>query len=164
MALKTFKPYTPSRRFLTMLDKSEITKQTPEKSLVETQKRTGGRNSHGEVTSWHRGGGHAQKYRKIDFRREKTGIPAKVAAIEYDPNRSARIALLHYADGEKRYILHPVGLEVGMTVQNGEGADILPGNALRSATFLPARWCTTSSWIPARARRWCVRRAAQRSC
>ena len=130
MALKTFKPYTPSRRFLTMLDKSEITKQTPEKSLTESKKRTGGRNSHGEVTSWHRGGGHARRYRSIDFRREKTGIPAKVAAIEYDPNRSARIALLHYADGEKRYILQPVGLEVGMTVQNGEGADILPGNAL----------------------------------
>ena len=94
MALKTFKPYTPSRRFLTMLDKSDITKQTPEKSLVESKKRTGGRNSHGEVTSWHRGGGHARKYRSIDFRREKLGIPAKVAAIEYDPNRSARIALL----------------------------------------------------------------------
>src|SRR6201993_2639533 len=128
MALKTYKPYTPSRRFLTMLDKSDITKQTPEKSLVESKKRTGGRNSHGEVTSWHRGGGHARKYRSIDFRREKLGIPAKVAAIEYDPNRSARIALLHYADGEKRYILQPVGLEVGMTIQNGEGADILPGN------------------------------------
>ena len=130
MPIKTFKPYTPSRRFLTMLDKSEITKQTPEKSLVESQKRTGGRNSHGEITSWHRGGGHAQKYRQIDFRREKTGIPAKVAAIEYDPNRSARIALVHYADGEKRYILQPVGLEVGMTVQNGPTAEILPGNAL----------------------------------
>jgi len=130
MALKTFKPYTPARRFLTMLDKSEITKQTPEKSLTESKKRTGGRNSHGEVTSWHRGGGHARRYRAIDFRRDKTGIPAKVAAIEYDPNRSSRLALLHYADGEKRYILHPVGLEVGMTVQNGEGADILPGNAL----------------------------------
>ena len=130
MPIKTFKPYTPSRRFLTMLDKSEITKQTPEKSLVESQKRTGGRNSHGEITAWHRGGGHAQKYRQVDFRREKTGIPAKVAAIEYDPNRSARIALLHYADGEKRYILQPVGLEVGMTVLNGPTAEILPGNAL----------------------------------
>src|SRR6201986_283039 len=130
MALETCKPYTPSRRFLTMLDKSDITKQTPEKSLVESKKRTGGRNSHGEVTSWHRGGGHARKYRSIDFRREKLGIPAKVAAIEYDPNRSARIALLHYADGEKRYILQPVGLEVGMTVQNGPAAEILPGNSL----------------------------------
>jgi large subunit ribosomal protein L2 len=137
MALKTFKPYTPSRRFLTMLDKSEITKETPEKSLTESKKRTGGRNAHGEVTSWHRGGGHARRYRTIDFRREKMGIPAKVAAIEYDPNRSARIALLHYADGEKRYILQPVGLEVGMTVQNGEGADILPGNALRFRQIPP---------------------------
>src|ERR1700731_4299159 len=136
MALKTFKPYTPSRRFLTMLDKSEITKETPEKSLTESKKRTGGRNDHGEVTSWHRGGGHARRYRTIDFRRDKTGIPAKVAAIEYDPNRSARLALLHYADGEKRYILHPVGLEVGMTVQTGEGADILPGNAM-PLRFIP---------------------------
>ena len=113
-----------------MLDKSEITKQTPEKSLTESKKRTGGRNSHGEVTAWHRGGGHARKYRSIDFRREKTGIPAKVASIEYDPNRSARIALLHYADGEKRYILQPVGLKVGMTVVSGPDSDILVGNAL----------------------------------
>ena len=131
MALKTFKPYTPSRRFLTILDKSDITKQTPEKSLLEPKKRTGGRNVTAKSTSWHRGGGHEKQYRQVDFRRDKMGIPAKVAAIEYDPNRSARIALLHYADGEKRYILHPVGLEVGMTVQNGEGADILPGNALQ---------------------------------
>jgi large subunit ribosomal protein L2 len=130
MGLKSYKPYTPSRRFLTMLDKSEVTKESPEKSLVESQRRSGGRNDHGEITVWHRGGEHARKYRVIDFRRDKVGIPARVAAIEYDPNRSARIALLHYADGEKRYILHPVGLEVGMTVQNGEGADILPGNAL----------------------------------
>jgi large subunit ribosomal protein L2 len=130
MALKSFNPYTASRRFITMLDKSELTKQTPEKSLVEPKKRSGGRNSHGEITMWHRGGGHKRQYRIVDFRREKIGIPAKVAAIEYDPNRSARLALLHYADGEKRYILHPVGLEVGMTVQTGAGADILPGNAL----------------------------------
>src|SRR5437868_149209 len=130
MALKSFNPYTASRRFITMLDKSDITKQTPEKSLLEPKKRTGGRNSHGELTIWHRGGGHKKQYRNVDFRREKKGIPARVAAIEYDPNRSARLALLHYADGEKRYILHPVGLEVGMTVQTGEGADILPGNAL----------------------------------
>ena len=130
MALKTFRPYTPSRRFLTMLDKSEITKETPEKSLTESKKRTGGRNSHGEVTSWHRGGGHARRFRSIDFRREKTGIPAKVASIEYDPNRSARIALLHYADGEKRYIVQPDGLKVGMKVMSGPTADILIGNAL----------------------------------
>ncbi len=131
MALKTFKPYTPARRFLTMLDKSEITKETPEKSLTESKKRTGGRNAHGEVTSWHRGGGpRSQIIGPSISAAKRPAVPAKVAAIEYDPNRSARIALLHYADGEKRYILQPVGLEVGMTVQNGEGADILPGNAL----------------------------------
>jgi large subunit ribosomal protein L2 len=130
MALKSFKPYTPSRRFLTVVDRSELTKAEPEKSLTEPQRRTGGRNNHGEVTIWHRGGGHARKYRNIDFRRDKIGVPAKVASIEYDPNRSARIALLHYADGEKRYILHPTGLEVGATVQSGAAAEILPGNAL----------------------------------
>src|ERR1700744_3753501 len=150
MALKTFRPYTPARRFLTMLDKSEITKETPEKSLTESKKRTGGRNSHGEVTSWHRGGGHAKRYRTIDFRRDKTGIPAKVAAIEYDPNRSARLALLHYADGEKRYILHPVGLEVGATVQNGEGADILPGNALKIRHIPPGTMVHNLELYPGR--------------
>ena len=137
MGLKSFNPYTASRRFITVLDKSEVTKQEPEKSLVESKKRSGGRNAHGEVTAWHRGGGHKRKYRAIDFRRDKTGVPAKVAAIEYDPNRSARIALLHYADGEKRYILQPIGLEVGMTVLAGEGADILPGNALKMRNIPP---------------------------
>ncbi len=136
MALKSFRPYTASRRFATILDKSEITKQTPEKSLLEPKKHSGGRSNRGDITIWHRGGGHKRQYRTVDFRREKKGIPAKVAAIEYDPNRSARLALLHYADGEKRYILHPVGLEVGMTVQTGEGADILPGNAL-PIRFIP---------------------------
>jgi large subunit ribosomal protein L2 len=130
MGLKSFNPYTASRRFITVLDKSEVTKEKPEKSLTEPKKRTGGRNGQGEVTIWHRGGGHKRRYRAVDFRRDKIGIPAKVASIEYDPNRSARLALLHYADGEKRYILQPLGLEVGMTVQTGEGADILPGNAL----------------------------------
>src|SRR6201981_1102651 len=96
MALKSFNPYTASRRFITMLDKSDITKQTPEKSLLEPKKRSGGRNSHGELTIWHRGGGHKKQYRMVDFRREKKGIPARVAAIEYDPNRSPRPALLHY--------------------------------------------------------------------
>ena len=140
MALKTFKPYTPSRRFLTMLDKSEITKQTPEKSLVEAQKRTGGRNAHGEVTSWHRGGGHAQKYRTIDFRREKTGIPAKVAAIEYDPNRSARIALA--ALRGRREALHSAA---GGPGSRHDGAEWRrrghsAGQCVdRFATFLPAR-------------------------
>src|ERR1700693_4111755 len=130
MALKSFNPYTASRRFITMLDKSELTKQTPEKSLVEPKKRSGGRNSHGEITMWHRGGGHKRQYRIVDFRREKIGIPAKVAAIEYDPNRSARLALLHYADGEKRYILAPLGLRGGSTVMAGPGGDIKPGNAM----------------------------------
>src|SRR5271168_5211773 len=130
MALKTFKPYTPSRRFLTMLDKSEITKETPEKSLTESKKRTGGRNNHGEISSWHRGGGHARRFRSIDFRREKIGVPAKVASIEYDPNRSARIALLHYVDGEKRYILAPAGLAVGQTLKSGPDSDIFIGNSL----------------------------------
>src|SRR6202166_3274182 len=137
MALKSFNPYTASRRFITMLDKSELTKQTPEKSLVESKKRSSGRNSHGEITMWHRGGGHKRQYRVVDFQRDKKGIPARVASIEYDPNRSARLALLHYADGEKRYILHPIGLEVGMTVQTGEGADILPGNAMAIRAIPP---------------------------
>ena len=137
MGLKSFNPYTASRRFITVLDKSEITKDRPEKSLLEPKKRSGGRNNHGEVTIWHRGGGHKKQYRAVDFRRDKNGIPAKVAAVEYDPNRSALLALLHYADGEKRYILHPVGLEVGMTVQTGEGADILPGNAMQMKLIPP---------------------------
>src|ERR1700682_4600339 len=136
MALKSCIPYTAPRHFVTMLDKSEITKQTPKKALVEPKKRTGGRNAHGEITIWHRGGGHKKQYRSIDFRREKKGISARLADIEYDPNRSARLALVHYADGEKRYILHPIGLEVGMTVQTGEGADILPGNAM-PIRFIP---------------------------
>jgi large subunit ribosomal protein L2 len=136
MALKSFNPYTASRRFLTVLDKSDVTKQRPEKSLSEPRKRSGGRNAHGEVTIWHRGGGHKRMYRRVDFRRDKDGVPARVAAIEYDPNRSARLALLHYADGEKRYILHPAGLEVGMTVSTGDASDILPGNALKMR-FIP---------------------------
>lgn len=137
MALKSFKPYTASRRFLTVLDRSEITKDHPEKPLIEPKKRSGGRNNQGEISSWHRGGGHKRNYRVIDFRRDKPGVPARVASVEYDPNRSALIALLHYADGEKRYILHPVGLVVGATVQTGEGADILPGNALQIRAIPP---------------------------
>src|SRR5579859_200664 len=130
MGLKSFNPYTASRRFMTVLDKSHITKDTPEKNLLEPKKRTGGRNNHGEVVIWHRGGGHKKQYRVVDFRRDKDGVPARVASIEYDPNRTANIALLHYADGEKRYILAPVGLEVGARVVSGPKADILPGNAL----------------------------------
>src|SRR5579885_1994321 len=130
MPLKAYDPYTPSRRFLTVLDRSEVTRERPEKSLTEPLKKSGGRNNHGEITVWHRGGGHKRVYRVIDFRRDKHGVPARVAAIEYDPNRSARIALLHYADGEKRYIIAPLGLEVGRTVVSGPDADILIGNSL----------------------------------
>src|SRR6201981_914267 len=137
MGLKSFNPYTASRRFITVVDKSHVTKQEPEKALLEPKKRSGGRNNQGEVVIWHRGGGHKKAYRKVDFRRDKLGVPAKVAAIEYDPNRSANLALLHYADGEKRYILHPIGLEVGMTVSTGEGADILPGNAMAIRSIPP---------------------------
>ncbi|HEY1204051.1 MAG: 50S ribosomal protein L2 [Bryobacteraceae bacterium] len=130
MPIKTYRPYTPTRRFQTVATRDEITKDRPEKSLTKGKKRTGGRNSTGSITSWWRGGGAKQSYREIDFKRDKKGIPAKVAAIEYDPNRSARIALLNYADGEKRYILHPVGLEVGRIVVSGSEADILVGNAM----------------------------------
>jgi large subunit ribosomal protein L2 len=130
MAIKTYRPYTPTKRFQTVEARVEITKERPEKSLTAGKKRTGGRNSTGSITSWWRGGGAKKAYRVLDFKRDKAGVPAKVAAIEYDPNRSARIALLNYADGEKRYILHPVGLEVGRTVVSGPQADILVGNAL----------------------------------
>jgi large subunit ribosomal protein L2 len=130
MPIKSYRPTTPTRRFQTVVSREEITKQKPEKSLVTGKKRTGGRNSRGEITSWWRGGGAKKAYRIVDFKRNKSGVPAKVAAIEYDPNRSARLALLNYADGEKRYILHPAGLEVGRMVMSGPEADILVGNAL----------------------------------
>ena len=130
MAIRRYKPTSPGRRFMTVSTFEEITKRKPEKSLTEPVKKTGGRNVNGRITTRHQGGGHKRKYRVIDFKRTKDGVPAKVAAIEYDPNRSARIALLHYADGAKAYILAPVGLRVGATVQAGTGADIKPGNAL----------------------------------
>lgn len=130
MAIKSYKPTSAGRRHQTCSTFEEITKTTPEKSLLVSQTKTGGRNSFGRITSRHIGGGHKQKYRIIDFRREKTSIPAKVASIEYDPNRSARIALLHYVDGEKRYILAPLNLKVGDTVISGPEADIKPGNAM----------------------------------
>jgi large subunit ribosomal protein L2 len=130
MAVKSYNPTTPTRRFQTVVSRDDITKQTPEKSLVKGKPKTGGRSSTGRVSSRFIGGGHKQSYRVIDFKRDKVGIPAKVAAIEYDPNRSARIALLHYVDGEKRYILAPVGLEVGRSVVSGPEADILVGNSL----------------------------------
>jgi large subunit ribosomal protein L2 len=130
MALKKFNPTSPGTRFKTSLTFDEITKARPEKALTEPIKKTGGRDNRGRITVRFIGGGHKQRYRTVDFRRNKSGVPAKVAAIEYDPNRSARLALLHYADGEKRYILAPDGLAVGASILSGEGADILPGNAL----------------------------------
>ncbi|MDO5387705.1 MAG: 50S ribosomal protein L2 [Clostridia bacterium] len=130
MGIKRFKPYTPSRRQMTVSDFSEITKSTPEKSLVVHIKKTAGRNNQGKITVRHIGGGSKKKYRIIDFKRNKDGIPAKVASIEYDPNRTANIALLTYADGEKRYILAPNGLKVGDTVMSGETAEVRVGNAL----------------------------------
>lgn len=130
MPVRKYQPTSPGRRFMTVSDFAEVTKSQPEKTLLEPLKKSGGRNNTGRLTVRHRGGGHKQMYRKIDFKRDKLEVPAKVAAIEYDPNRSARIALLHYADGEKRYILAPVGLNVGDKVVAGPGADIKPGNAL----------------------------------
>jgi large subunit ribosomal protein L2 len=130
MAIKQRKPVNASSRFQTHLDFEEITRGEPHKPLVRGLHSSGGRNNRGEVTVWFRGGGHKRRYREIDFKRSKRDIPAKVASIEYDPNRSARIALLHYADGEKRYIVSPQGLSVGDTVMAGEGAEINPGNAL----------------------------------
>lgn len=130
MPIKKNKPTSPGRRFATVSTFEEITKTTPERSLLSPMKRSAGRNSAGRITVRHRGGGHKRRYRVIDFRREKFGIPAKVAAIEYDPNRSANIALLHYVDGEKRYILAPQGLAVGVTIESGEAAEPVVGNAI----------------------------------
>jgi large subunit ribosomal protein L2 len=130
MAIRSRKPTSPARRFQTSSDFTEVTKSTPEKSLLAPKSKTGGRNTHGHKTSRHRGGGHKQRYRVVDFKRVKDHVPAKVAGIEYDPNRTCRIALLHYADGEKAYILAPKGLNVGDSVESGHGADIKPGNAL----------------------------------
>src|SRR5919198_2066495 len=130
MPIRKPKPTSPGRRFVTYPDFAEVTRDEPEKSLVEGLTKSGGRNSRGRKTSRHRGGGAKRLYRKVDFKRRKDGVPAKVAAIEYDPNRSAHIALLHYVDGEKRYILAPARLGVGDTVSSGPTADIAPGNAL----------------------------------
>ena len=135
MALRKYKPTSPGRRFRSVSTFEEVTKTEPEKSLVEPLKKTGGRNTYGRITTRHQGGGHKRRYRVIDFKRTKDGVPAKVAAIEYDPNRSARIALLHYADGAKAYILAPARLGVGRPVESGPGADIKPGNALPLANI-----------------------------
>jgi large subunit ribosomal protein L2 len=136
MALRKRKPTSPGRRFQTVSDFSEITRTAPEKSLLAKKTRSGDRNNYGRKTSRHRGGGHKQQYRVVDFRRNKDGVPATVAAIEYDPNRTCRIALLHYHDGEKRYILAPRDLKVGDRVQSGQGAEIRPGNAM-PMRFIP---------------------------
>jgi large subunit ribosomal protein L2 len=130
MPLRKRKPTSPARRFQSVSDFSDITKSEPEKALLAPKPGSGGRNSYGRKTARHRGGGHKQRYRVIDFKRNKDGVPAKVAAIEYDPNRNARIALLHYVDGEKRYILAPRQVRVGDVLQSGQGAEIRPGNAL----------------------------------
>ena len=131
MAIKKFKPTTPSRRHMTVIKSEEITKFSPEKSLLTSLKKSAGRNSQGKITVRHKGGGEKRKYRIIDFKRDKDGIPAKVAGIEYDPNRTANIALLNYKDGEKRYILAPLGLKVGDVIVSGEGSDIKVGNCLK---------------------------------
>ena len=135
MAIRVYKPTSPARRFMSVLTFEEVTKKQPERSLVESLKKNAGRNKQGKITVRHQGGGNKIKYRIIDFKRNKDNIPAKVVAIEYDPNRSAFIALLNYADGEKRYILAPLGLNVGDTVVSGEAADIKPGNALPIANI-----------------------------
>jgi large subunit ribosomal protein L2 len=130
MGLKSYKPTSAARRHMTVADFAEITKAKPEKKLTKTVKRTGGRNNHGHITTRHIGGGHKRRYRIIDWRRDKDGVPAKVASIEYDPNRTSRLALLHYKDGEKRYILAPLGVAVGDVLMSGEAVDIRPGNTL----------------------------------
>jgi large subunit ribosomal protein L2 len=130
MAIRSYKPTSPGRRFQTIQDYAEITSAKPYKPLTEHLKKSGGRNNHGEITMWWRGGGHRRLYRIIDFKRDKIGIPGRIVTVEYDPNRSARIALVQYADGEKRYILQPAGLKVGDSIVAGDAVDILPGNTL----------------------------------
>jgi large subunit ribosomal protein L2 len=140
MGIKKFKPTSEGRRFMTVSDFSEITTNEPEKSLIVALSKKGGRNNRGRITVRHRGGGHKRRYRLIDFKRDKADVPGTVATIEYDPNRSANIALIHYADGEKRYILHPHGLQVGDTVVCSDEADIKPGNAMRLIAVPLGSW------------------------
>ncbi|MBD5634560.1 MAG: 50S ribosomal protein L2 [Candidatus Eremiobacteraeota bacterium] len=130
MAVKRYNPTSAGQRFITTIDTKDLTKKKPEKSLVEVKKKHSGRNNNGHITVRHKGGGTRRQYRIIDFKRQKDAIPGKIASIEYDPNRSARIALVNYRDGEKRYILAPVGLEIGQSIESGEGADIKTGNCL----------------------------------
>jgi len=141
VAIRTYKPTSPGRRGMSVADFSDLTKKKPERALTKGKTSSGGRNTRGKITSYHRGGGHKRLYREIDFKRDKWDIPAKVAAIEYDPNRSARIALLHFADGEKRYIVAPQGMKIGDRVMTGERAEIKPGNTL------PLRLIPTGSLI-----------------
>ena len=150
MPIRKPKPTSPGRRFVTYPDFAEVTRSRPEKSLTEGLKKSGGRNAHGRKTSRHRGGGAKRLYRKIDFKRLKDGIPAKVAQIEYDPNRTSYIALLHYADGEKAYILAPARLRVGATVQSGPGADIRVGNSLPLANMPPGTVVHNVELVPGR--------------
>ena len=174
MAIRKRKPTSPGRRFQTSSDFSEITTSTPEKSLLAPKSKTGGRNNHGRKTSRHRGGGHKQQYRIIDFKRNKDGVPATVATIEYDPNRTCNIALLHYHDGEKRYILAPKGLEVGDKLMSGQGSEIRPGNALplRYIPAVPPSTTSSSRPVPARssaarpapASSWSPRKATSPPC
>ncbi len=140
MGIKKFKPTSDGRRFMSVSDFDEITTDRPERSLLAPLSKKGGRNNRGRITARHRGGGHKRRYRIIDFKRDKLGIPGKVATVEYDPNRSARIALIHYVDGEKRYILHPLNLRVGDTVISSDDADIKPGNAMRLAAAPLGTW------------------------
>lgn len=140
MAVKKFKATSAGRRFMAVSDFAEITTSKPERSLLAPMSKTGGRNNRGRITVRHRGGGHKRRYRIIDFRRDKADVPGKVASVEYDPNRSARIALIHFADGEKRYILHPLGLKVGDTVITSETADIKPGNCMTLVNIPLGTW------------------------
>ena len=140
MGIKRYKPTSDGRRGMSVSDFAEVTRSRPERSLVSSLSKKGGRNNRGRITVRHRGGGHKRRYRQIDFKRDKIGVPGKVAAVEYDPNRSAHIALIHYVDGEKRYILHPVNLKVGDTVVSSDDSDIQPGNAKRLTAIPLGTW------------------------
>lgn len=150
MPIKSFKPYTPSRRNMTMADFSELSKGGPEKSLIQNLRKTGGRNNTGMIMVRHIGGGHKRAYRRVDFKRDKLGVPGKVVSIEYDPNRSARISLVHYADGEKRYIVHPVGLKIGDTVMSGPSAEIRLGNSLPLSSIPEGTFVHNIELVPGR--------------
>ncbi len=156
MAIKTYRPVTPTLRFQTSLVNDDITTNRPYKPLVVIKQRTGGRRNSGDITIRHHGGGHKRKLRLVDFKRDKFGVPGKVASIEYDPNRSSRIALVNYADGEKRYILQPVGLQVGQTIMSGPEADILIGNALPLKNIPSGTTVHNVELRPGKGVRWCA--------